>query len=425
MTRNIFVVGLDDFNLRGLRALRGAEHYEFHGLLSLDEVKGEGNYPVKEALHRAERRLADFPGSIDAIIGYWDFPVTVLLPILCDKYGLLSPSLQSVIKCEHKYWCRMEQSRADPDCVPHYVKVDPYDDNAANKIDLPFPFWIKPAKGTDSMLAFKVTNEQDLAAALNTIRQGISAIANPFDLFLSLVDLPQEIAAIGGRCCIVEEMIPGELHTVEGYVFQGEIHVHGVLDSPRYEGTSSFLCYQYPSRLPRRVQEQMIDNTKRVMSSIGLDNSAFNIEYFYEPEQERLTLLEINPRISQSHAEVFKKVDGDSNHQIVVDLALGNRPNFQYRKGEFPVAAKFYLRRFEDGIVKKVPSDAEIEKIKEEIPDALIDIHAKEGRRLSQLIEQDSYSYKLASIYLGAEDYPALSNKYQRCREELQFEFAA
>jgi hypothetical protein len=95
--RNIFVIGLDAFNRRALRALRGADNYEFRELLSLEEVKGDGSYPAKEALHTARCRLENLSGSIGAIIGYWDFPVTVLLPILCEQDRLPSPSLESVI----------------------------------------------------------------------------------------------------------------------------------------------------------------------------------------------------------------------------------------------------------------------------------------------------------------------------------------
>lgn len=34
-TRNIFVVGLDDFHRQLLETVRGAEHYRFYGLIPL------------------------------------------------------------------------------------------------------------------------------------------------------------------------------------------------------------------------------------------------------------------------------------------------------------------------------------------------------------------------------------------------------
>lgn len=50
MKRNIFVIGLDAFNHRLLNRMGGAQDYSFHELLSFQEVKGDGDYPVKEAL---------------------------------------------------------------------------------------------------------------------------------------------------------------------------------------------------------------------------------------------------------------------------------------------------------------------------------------------------------------------------------------
>jgi hypothetical protein len=70
------------------------------------------------------------------------------------------------------------------------LKLDPFEDNTSAKIDLSHPFWITPVKNTGSMLAYKIKNEQDLHAALDTIRQRISAIATPFDLALPRQKFP-------------------------------------------------------------------------------------------------------------------------------------------------------------------------------------------------------------------------------------------
>ncbi len=79
-------------------------------------------------------------------------------------------------------------ARAGPNHVRHYAKVNPYDSQAAAKIDLPFPFWLGPAKSTHSILAFKIENADDLDRALIKQREGIAAIAKPFDRVLSLLD---------------------------------------------------------------------------------------------------------------------------------------------------------------------------------------------------------------------------------------------
>lgn len=136
MEKNIFVLGLDQFNLQYLQRMARASDYAFHPLLSYAEIRGSQEYPVQELLAMCRQRLDSFQGSIDAIIGYWDFPVTDMVPILCKAYGLPSASLESVMKCEHKYCSRVEQNRVIPEAVPLFEVFDPFDEDRIQKISL-------------------------------------------------------------------------------------------------------------------------------------------------------------------------------------------------------------------------------------------------------------------------------------------------
>jgi hypothetical protein len=60
--------------------------------------------------------------------------------------------------------------------------------------------------------------------------------------------------------------------------------------------------------------------------------------------------------------------------------------------------------------------------VQEEIPGVTVDVTAHEGDRLSELTGQDSYSYIIANIYIGAKDEAELTNKYKRCVRALPFE---
>jgi len=423
MSKNIFVVGADAFNCQQLKHIPGAEEFNFHNLLTFDEVKGGGHYPpFDELLERAEEQLQRFSGSIDAIIGYWDFPVTSMVPLLCANHGLPAPSVEAEMKCDHKFWSRLEQHAVVPEHTPAFGAINPFADDPLASIKLDYPFWLKPIKGTDSLLAFKVCNRKDFDHALSQIREEIIHIARPFNQLLAHVQLPPEVAEVDGYHCIVEALMTGHQCTIEGHVYQGEVHTHGIIDSINYPGRSSFFRYQYPSRLPKRVKQEMMTSSQRLMEHIGYDNGAFNIEYFYDPRHEHLMILEINPRISQSHSVMFQMVDGVSNHQIALELALGRRPNFPHRQGEYGCAAKFHVRRFEDAYVTKVPTQEEIKKVQEQVPGVEIDLIVREGMLLSELIEQDSYSYDLAHVHIGAQDQKELLAKYHQVLELLPLE---
>ncbi|PXY25989.1 biotin carboxylase [Prauserella sp. PE36] len=420
--KNIFVLALDEENRRTLRDIRNADSYAFHSLLTVDETQ-VGEIDFEQLLDKAQSQLDAFDGSIDAIVGYWDFPVSTLRAILCHRYGLPGPSLASIVKCEHKYWSRLEQQKAI-DEYPRFGIVDLDDEQPSPPDGVRYPMWLKPVKSYSSELAFLVRDESEFDKAVAEIREGISRVGKPFEQVLDMLELPREIAEVGGQACLAEEALSGVQCATEGYVYNGEVVVYGVLDSVNYEGRSSFLRHQYPSQLPKAAVDRMIDVSKRIIGQIGMDNSTFSIEFFCEPESGDVCLLEINPRHSQSHAEMFECVDGMPNHHAMVMLGLGRDPALPDDKGEYGIAAKWYYRRFSDALVRKVPTAEEIERVHREIPGVIIDIVPVAGQRLSDLPGQDSYSFELAHVFVGARDETELKDKYERTVEALDFEFA-
>jgi biotin carboxylase len=418
---NVFVLGLDDINRQTLEALPGAEDLRFHALLSVEEVVNDEDLDLAELLEKAHQELGEFDGSVDAIVGFWDFPTSTMVPMLCQRLGLPGAKLEGVLKCEHKYWSRVEQSKVIQE-YPPFAIVD-LDQGCDIPPDLSFPMWLKPVKSSSSDLAFHVEDEQQFSDAVAQIRDGIDRLGKPFDFVLGQVDLPPEIARIGGRACLAEEEVSGLQVTVEGYVYDGDPRPYAVIDSVLYPETTSFLRYQYPSTLPNSVAEATVQLSREVMQKIDLGSGTFNVEFFWNPDSDQICLLEVNPRHSQSHAWLFEYVDGVPNHHFMIQLALGREPQFPHQQGEYAVAAKWFLRRFEDGLVRRAPTPEEITGIERETPGVKIDIVADEGTRLSEMSFQDSYSYELAHVHVGASDEAELREKYDRCVEALCFEF--
>jgi hypothetical protein len=417
-TENIFVLGMDDANRTTLEAVPGAEHYRFHPLLTPEELQQQGEVSVPELLERAGRVLDSFDGSVDAIVGYWDFPVSTMIPLLSRKYGTRSTGLESVVKCEHKYWSRLEQQKA-VDEVPRFGRVDLDATEPEPPEGVRFPMWVKPALAASSELAYGVTDLDEFRTAVGRIREGISRLGRPFEYILDQVELPEEMAGVGGMVCLAEERLTGLQVAVEGYVHQGAVTVYGVLDSINYPDTPSFLRHQYPSSLPAPVQERLTEVAERVIRQIRMDSATFSIEFFYDPGTDEIRLLEINPRHSQSHAEMFDWVDGVPNHHCMISLALGRDPALPHRAGPYPCAAKWYHRWFTDGVARRVPSSEEVSRVEEEIPGVRIDVVPDEGQRLRNLSQQDSYSYEIAHIFTGGEDENELREKYDRAIASL------
>jgi biotin carboxylase len=425
--KNVFVLGLDDFHLAQLRALRKADRYRFHELYRKEDVKTGREDVAERILAGARERLAAFDGPADAIVGYWDFPVSTMLPLLRRGLGLLGPSFESVLRCEHKYWSRLEQAKVVADHIPSFCAVDPFRDDVASQIPIEHPFWIKPVRSVLSYLGFRIENEEDLEQAIRHIRAGIDRIAVPFDYLLGFAELPEAVASVGGRNCIAESIISrGRQCTLEGYALGDEIVVYGAVDSIR-EGPhrSSFARYQYPSALPAEVIDRMSELTRRFLSHIGFQHSPFNIEFYWNEATDAISLLEVNTRHSKSHAPLFKLVDGEYHHQIMLDVALGEPPDFPYREGRYPIAAKFMWRVFEDAVVRRAPGEEQLRRLCERFPGAEIEVQVEEGDRLSGLGYQDSYSYELAAIFLGGDSEAELLSRYAECQRLAAIELEA
>lgn len=425
--RNIFVIGLDEWNLQKLRSVRNAEQYAFHSLLDYEDVIKPENYPFDQMLEKARRQLQKFQAggsSIDGLIVHWDFPVTEMGAILCEEFGLRFPSLESVVKCGHKYWSRVEQHDVIREYIPRFQAVNPLSENALD-IGLDYPFWIKPVKSFASHLGFQIRHAEDLNYAMPIIRENIRRLGDPYNEVLRHLDLPEDVRHVDGNWCVAEEIISaGKQIGIEGWIHDGEIGYHGVIDSIRIGTSSSFNRYQYPSTIPKHAQEKMFGLTEKLVKHMGLNHSAFNIEYFWHEETNEIAMLEINPRISQSHSDLFEKVDGVSNHQVPLDLALGRRPDMPKGEGEFKVAAKFMLRRFgPDARITRAPTPAEVQQIEDDYPGTHIFLAVEEGMHLSELRDQDSYSYELAVLLLGADSEAELERKYDLCVEALPFAF--
>lgn len=418
MTTHVFVLGLDDLNLQTLHHL--PDEYSIHQLLPADDVVGTEEIDLAGLLERARATLEAFDGTIDAVVGYWDFPVSSMVPILCEEFGLHGPSLEAVAKCEHKYWSRLEQRKAIED-VPGFGIID-LDQQARLPEGLTYPVWVKPVKSASSELAFRVEDDTQLEASLAEMRAGIGKFGEPFEFVLDRINLPKEIAEVGAAACLAEEAVGGRQLTVEGYSTEDDVHVYGIIDSLVYPETPSFLRYQYPAQLPAAVSEHLIESSVKVIAQLGLSWTTFNIEYFWDPDTDQLRLLEVNPRHSQSHAKMFEHVDGVSNHEVLVQLATGREPSTLRGAGEHDIAAKWFVRSFEDGVVTRGPDPDDIARIERELPGVTVHPMVGEGDRLSDQTQQDAYSFELAQIFMGAGDEDELTRIYTRCVEMLGYE---
>jgi ATP-grasp domain len=377
---------------------------------------------VAAALSEA-RTLLERPAGI---VGFDDYPASLLALAIGEQLGLPGPSLQSALRCNHKLWSRLIQRQSAPEAVPRFQVIDPHRDWRPQDLELAFPFWLKPVKSSMSFLSFRIGGFADFERALAAARSGLPAYTAAFDALIELSGLTPpdgagpEVAAARGDWLIAEELMGGRQCTLDGYMQAGELTVVGIVDSIRLSNRVSFTRFDYPSRLSVAAQRRMAAIAAAVLRQAGFDNGMFNIEFFVDG-RGRPKIIEINPRFSPQFSDLFAKVDGRLSHQYVVELAAGLTPAFARRQGRHNRAASCVLRVAEDRLVARAPGPQDIARLQESIPDAHVYLTAKPGDRLSALV-QDAYTYRYGLIHLGARNAADRQAKLRRALELLPYE---
>ena len=112
--------------------------------------------------------------------------------------------------------------------------------------------------------------------------------------------------------------------------------------------------------------------------------------------------------------------------EVMIDIALGKRPDFPSRRGRFRYAPKFMPRLYghhDEVKVAHAPSPDEVRAIESRFPGAEIQLHLREGMRLGEMHHHDAYSYELAAIFIGANSRTALRRDFDAVMDALDIRF--
>lgn len=356
-------------------------------------------------------------GRIDGVISSSDYPGAVLAAALATELGLAGPRPESVITAGHKYYSRIAQRAAAPDAVPEFALIDLRARDVAPPLAL--PCFAKPVKGAFSRFARRIDTPQQLrdfahSASLREFGANYLAIFNR--AVAAWTD-----HAIDGRALIVESVLRGELVTVEGFVCAGAVEVLGIVDSTLHPN-GSFARFDYPSRLPAPVCERMAAIARRVIAALGLDWTLWNIEMMYDAAADRVSIVEVNPRICGQFADLYQKVDGTNSYEIALALCTGARPVFEPGCGRFAAAASFPLRVFEPSEVLAAPDDSETAAAEALFPETLVWRECTKGAELADFAGEDGASQRYAVINLGGSDRADLARRCRAVERRLGFE---
>ncbi|MFI2372386.1 ATP-grasp domain-containing protein [Streptomyces sp. NPDC018833] len=231
----------------------------------------------------------------------------------------------------------MRHALADrPHLIPRFARVRTWQDAVRSLDDIGLPAVLKPAAGSGSKGIFLLRDERELRPA--------------FDELTRLTGTDGDSIFRHDRGDLVlEELLRGSEHSVEGFVHRGEVTVCGITDKTTTEPFRLELAHLHPSTLPGAARSAVHALTREAVLALGFDDCAFHLECMYDPGAGA-RLIEVAARAGGDFigSHLVGLATGVPFHENVIRVATGRAPRLPdqpplragLRKIMAPVAGK-------------------------------------------------------------------------------------
>ncbi|HEY7698727.1 MAG TPA: ATP-grasp domain-containing protein [Vicinamibacteria bacterium] len=357
----------------------------------------------------------------DGVFSSSDYPGATIAGAIATRLGLPGSRPENIIGSSHKYYSRIAQREAAPEATPWFQLVDPKLRRGGVQ-ELHFPCFIKPVKGAFSVMSRRLDSWDDLEAFLS--KPSVAEFLTHYVFMFNRLVRGLSDFELAGAYFIAEDLLHGRQVTVEGFATGDSVEILGIVDSVRHAGTRSFVRFDYPSSLSRRIQARMQEVAVSVVRRLGLKHTLFNIEMVYDVRRDRVFIIEVNPRMCGQFADLYEKVDGRSSYELALGLAVGEHPEVERARTEYRVASSFPLRIFEPARVVEGPSSEQIAEIEHRFEGTRIWPETAKGDLLEDFESlEDGRSFRYAVVNVGARDRDRLFQKFEEVKRALGYRF--
>lgn len=343
--------------------------------------------------------------------------------LLAKKMGWPGTPPQAVLACQHKLYARQVLEEIRPEASVSFERMPAaYGDAAPD--DLTYPTFVKPVKAAFSVLAKVVNSQKELH---QFTRFGpyelwvIKRLVEPFERIAKRL-LPQAGTAHSMLLEAPANTATALQYSLDGIVFKGDIKPLGVVDSVMYPGTQAFMRFDYPSQLAASIQARALDIATQFFKAVGFNHGIFNMEFFYDPASDKLTVIEFNPRMASQFADLYLRVDGIDLHGMALELAYGRDPwllphvsptaniatSAVYRVFNPKDAATQHLTQS----LPPMPSAARTAALKQQFPNHLFISIPKAGHELARDFKWLG-SYRYGVLHLGGKSDADLNSRLE------------
>ena len=126
----------------------------------IGKVEGMSNLMLAaDAAMNAIRDCGIDKNKIDGVFSASDYPGAIVAAAIATRLGLHGAKPEAVLRASHKYYSRRSQREVAPEAVPRFALVRP---GGGARLPFPFPVFVKPVKGSYSVLARRVHKPSEL-----------------------------------------------------------------------------------------------------------------------------------------------------------------------------------------------------------------------------------------------------------------------
>jgi hypothetical protein len=320
--------------------------------------------------------------------------------LVAERLGLPGAAPEAVLAAQHKLQARRVLQAAAPEANLGFALLDA---EYGGRIPegLAYPTFVKPVKAAFSVLARHVNSQAELVHHTRfPPREG-------WVIKVCRARLPEAGSA---HRLLLEEPVPLDVpqFNLDGYVQDGQVHAVGVVDAVTIPGTQAFIRWELPSRLPASVQARALAVARRFLQALGYRHGFFNLEFFYDATNDRLAVIELNPRLASQFSDLHRRVLGVDAHAQALALALGEDAAAVPRGEPTAAAAASLVYRVLPGEhVPAAPRRAARAAFARAHPQGLCLAMPKSGHSLQRDFKWTG-SHRYGVVHLGAADRSAL-----------------
>jgi hypothetical protein len=375
-----------------------------------------GLFGLQSFVDKLTRRYA---GKVHAVFSSNEQFGALASALIARRLGLPGAKPEAILRAQHKYEARKHLQSFAPELCPAYALID-YGISAQEADQLNYPLFVKPVKATFSVLARRCDNSQELLTHCRFApweKFVIKKLIKPHND--ALVDFPQFSTPTDRM--IVEELLQGWQVNVDGYVHNSQVYVLGLVDEVMYPGSMAFERFEFPGQVQHdeSLRKRIIAATDKVMRGFELDHGFFNVEFFYDPQTDRLQLIEINPRLAAQLGPLYEWTLGVDIYATAFALAQGLPPPPAHAP-RFGAAASFVWRSFGESSCPRLPSREDLAWLEREYPEAQLYLYPKRGYSLRRDLKWLG-SHRWAVLNMPGTDHTDLRTRYEKICARFQW----